>query len=76
MDDGGQSRLYEWQVGAEPTPVRDVVLPKEHGAGEGLMVDVSSSRLLVSMDGGHIGTTPCKDRPIDTRSFVIETVEK
>jgi hypothetical protein len=70
----GPSHLYEWQIGAEPTRRSDIVLPTDYGAGEGLMT--FSGGLLAAMDGGEIGAPSCKDRPIDTRSFAIETLVK
>ena len=71
--EGGQARLYEWQVGGRPTAARGVTLPTGVGVGEGLTVDAASTTLIVSMDGGDIGTPPCKDRPVNDRVFTVST---
>jgi hypothetical protein len=71
--DKGQTRLYEWRVGAAPKAVAKHVLDVTFGPAEGLMVDATGS-LLVTFDSGDLGVTPCKDRAIDQRSFVIESI--
>ena len=67
--EGSTFKIYQWQQGANPVIWKDS-LPTGPGAPEGLMAN-DSGKLLLSRDGGEIGSPACKDRPVKERRFEV-----
>ncbi|MBL8292149.1 MAG: DUF3616 domain-containing protein [Bryobacterales bacterium] len=67
--EGSTFKIYRGQKGAKPVVWKDT-LPAGPGAPEGLMAD-ESGKLLLSRDGGEIGSPACKDRPVKERRFEL-----
>jgi hypothetical protein len=65
----------EWRFGTAQPALSKLALPTGVGSPEGLMVDRASKRLLVSVDGGDVGTPPCKQRDFLDRAFAVRELK-
>lgn len=67
--EGSTFKIYRWQEGGNPVVWKES-LPAGPGSPEGLMAD-EGGKLLLSRDGGEMGSPACKERPVKERRFEL-----
>lgn len=67
--EGSTFKIYSWQEGGNPVVWKES-LPAGPGSPEGLMAD-EGGKLLLSRDGGEMGSPACKERPVKERRFEL-----